>query len=870
MKWQRVTKARPCPSCSKPDWCAWAPSGELLACERSSSPPPGMRLVKPRNGGALFAFEEDASGDGRARWKRDMPDAEEEEPGRDWHAVAKRFYSALDDGRLSELARDLGVHSQALRTLGVGWAGEEDLRELSAGGKDWDKDYPEGAYTLPERNAVAKVIGLGLRTRDARKGFVSGARRGLVFSRALDKAQGMALVVEGASDTAAALTLGLPAVGRPSCSGGVDHLIELLRGRDVLILGERDEKPDGSWPGRNGAIRVAKKLETAWRTPVRWALPPEGVKDLREWLRSRMADGLDLSNREACLAAGRELMQGLKEIAEQPEEDLGEGCEPWDEPVPLGPPPLPSFPVEQLGGRLSEYVGAVAQCYQVPTDVPAMLALSAIALCVSKRYEVRVRPDWAEALTVYVAVAMDPGERKTRVLRTLRKPLADIEREVAINLADDIRSAERNRGLAEDCVGSLRKKAASATAGPEARTLAEAELDDAYRTLDEITVPVPPRLFIDDTTPEALGRIIADNGGRIGALSSEGGVFETLAGRYQKGIPNIDLVLKGWDGSEPWILDRKGENRRVNAPIVTYGFAVQPDVIRGLAEKPGFRGRGLIGRFLYSLPQSLMGGRDICPPPVPGELLEWWARLMRDLQGAHEERDENGEILTRGIAFTDGARLALENFAREMEARLGPAGDLRIMTDWAGKLVGTTGRIAGLLHVADAPGNVERSVPGNAVRRAVIIARYLIPHAQAALDLMEADPVVERARHLLAWILRRGELEFSSRDALDGMRRECRRMAHVQEALDDLAERSYVRREDTSHEGGPGRPRSPQWEVNPRALAPAEPSAESAEPHKGDGAGLSADIADGSGDSTEAERQDEVAPTEEDLQWEEV
>jgi hypothetical protein len=58
----------------------------------------------------------------------------------------------------------------------------------------------------------------------------------------------------------------------------------------------------------------------------------------------------------------------------------------------------------------------------------------------------------------------------------------------------------------------------------------------------------------------------------------------------------------------------------VKAPAITVGLAVQPDVIRGLAEKPGFRGRGLLGRFLYALPPSLLGHRDPDSPPVPDEI----------------------------------------------------------------------------------------------------------------------------------------------------------------------------------------------------------------------------------------------------------
>jgi replicative DNA helicase len=55
----------------------------------------------------------------------------------------------------------------------------------------------------------------------------------------------------------------------------------------------------------------------------------------------------------------------------------------------------------------------------------------------------------------------------------------------------------------------------------------------------------------------------------------------------------------------------------VERPCLTIGLTVQPEVLRGLGDRPGFRGRGLLARFLYSLPPSLVGRRQAGAPPVP-------------------------------------------------------------------------------------------------------------------------------------------------------------------------------------------------------------------------------------------------------------
>src|SRR5262249_45841791 len=82
------------------------------------------------------------------------------------------------------------------------------------------------------------------------------------------------------------LSAGLTAVGRPSCTGGVRHLIDLLAdtASAILILGENDVREDGTWPGRDGAKAVATALARALGDRVRWVLPPEGSKDIRDYL----------------------------------------------------------------------------------------------------------------------------------------------------------------------------------------------------------------------------------------------------------------------------------------------------------------------------------------------------------------------------------------------------------------------------------------------------------------------------------------------------------------------------------------------------------------------------------------------------------
>ena len=100
-------------------------------------------------------------------------------------------------------------------------------------------------------------------------------------------------------------------------------------------------------------------------------------------------------------------------------------------------------------------------------------------------------------------------------------------------------------------------------------------------------------------------------------ISSEGGVFDAMTGRYDR-ANNFDVYLKAHCGDFISI-DRIGrKSNHVESPRLTMALAVQPDVIQGLMGNATLRGRGLCGRFLYAVCRSKVGRRKVSPPPHPG------------------------------------------------------------------------------------------------------------------------------------------------------------------------------------------------------------------------------------------------------------
>ena len=145
------------------------------------------------------------------------------------------------------------------------------------------------------------------------------------------------------------------------------------------------------------------------------------------------------------------------------------------------------------------------------------------------------------------------------------------------------------------------------------------------------------------------------------------------------------------------------------------------------------------------------------------------------------------------------------------------------IADWAGKLVGNTLRIAGLLCRAGmyrAPeflnGREKLVVSGGTMANAIRLGRYYLNHAQAVYDVMPEDSMYRKAARILQMIEEKKLTEFDRRSAM----RNCRTfktVAEIQPVLDFLDDYGYIARMPEKAYAS-GRPPLPKYAVNPMAL----------------------------------------------------
>jgi hypothetical protein len=203
--------------------------------------------------------------------------------------LAESYRRAVIPHLLDALADALGVTAESLNRLGVGLALDDGRDGGTDAGDVARLNLAAATWAFPMKLGRGDVVGIRLRAGNGRKWSVAGGREGLFIPADLPKCPAPLLIAEGPTDTAALLSMGLSAIGRPSCTGAVSQtvrLVQRLSPRSIAIVADADA------PGRRGAHALGVVL-AVYTPSVRIIEPPAGIKDVRAW-RQQGATAADL------------------------------------------------------------------------------------------------------------------------------------------------------------------------------------------------------------------------------------------------------------------------------------------------------------------------------------------------------------------------------------------------------------------------------------------------------------------------------------------------------------------------------------------------------------------------------------------------
>ena len=477
----------------------------------------------------------------------------------------------------------------------------------------------------------------------------------------------------------------------------------------------------------------------------------------------------------------------------------------WEIPIPFDEYELPPFPVDALPGAIADYVKALAESTQTPIDMAATSAIAVMSVCMQGKFKIQAKEDWAEPVNTFVLDVMNPSERKSAVQNAMIQPINLYEAKQNVQNAALIESSKMQKRILEKRQRVVEEQVVKGKANEE----------DINRIAEEVAnykEVKPLKLYVDDITTEKLTSVLANNDGRAAILSTEGGIFDTLAGTYSKNV-NIDVMLKGYSGDSIRV-DRIGRNSEsILNPTLTILLMVQPSVLSGLMQNGTFRGRGLTARFLYCIPTSNVGNRKYRSQPVPADVYQNYEKCIYNL--LDDEVPKKLEVIT----LSADADKMVEDFAEKLEPQL--KDKYADIADWAGKLVGNVLRIAALLcRTQELRSHDFLSEPeplvvtGEMMEKAILIGKYFIEHARAAFTLMGVDHTTEDGKYVLKAIKDSGLAEFTRRDIM----RFCRKLKkaeEVQEVINTLIEYGYVSEKAEKPYLGKGRPPLSKYVINP-------------------------------------------------------
>lgn len=453
---------------------------------------------------------------------------------------------------------------------------------------------------------------------------------------------------------------------------------------------------------------------------------------------------------------------------------------------------LPAFPIQCYPDVIREYVEAVSKNVQVAIDMPAVVALSILALCMQGKARVSwANSDHSEPLNLYLAVIAQPSERKSGVYKRFIDPVLTYERQENERRAPLIKAYKQEYANIEKQLSKLLGKDGTQQ---QANELIKRQFE--LKPVNRLT------LNLTDTTAEALADKMAENGNRISLITDEGGLFDTIAGRYSRGIPNLDLFLQGYDGGIVHI-SRKDREVIMYDSTITMGMLVQQNVIDGIMNNPSFNGRGFVQRFLFSIPISCVGNRKLKGEPIPSVVKSNYNSLISRLLS--EKYPENIPI----IGMTKEAEYLFSDFHNIIEPGLKKGGFLNEISEWGGKLEGKTLRIAGLLHLCEH--TAQEKIDEKTINDACLIGHYFAQHGLAAYDIMGVNPTIEDAKYIFQKLKTLNESVVSKHDLL----LKCQKFdaESIEKPLQLLEDMHYIKR-IISKSGGRGRP-SETIKINP-------------------------------------------------------
>ena len=625
-------------------------------------------------------------------------------------AQQSRLRKAATQSRLKPWAKRWGVPIEVLERFDLGF--DEDRDELIV-------------FETNRRGQVISAVRRSSGEHDKR--CIRGSSRGYVGVYELGAHHpGRLLITEGFTDLLALSSVGFTdAIARPSAGNAkqIDHLVMELGCREAVIFADQSQQEQAC------ALRLAEELREI--VPVRVVIPPEGIRDLREWINGKEAATLD--EIEKAISATSHVYRPTQIPKAQP------------------------FPVDCLPKPVEQLCVHGAESMQVDPSMFAVPALVALAGAIGGTHIIEVKQGWNEPCILWAGVVSKSGSGKTPAQALAMRPLHEVDREMRdreqVNLTIHDQLLQEHK--IESQVWEQQTKKAMAEDG---------ELPEQPGPSPE--PPQRERTVIQDITSEALGELMRDNPrGLIVDIDELTGWLGSF-NAYRSGRGGDREMWLSIYGAKAIRVNRVGGREvAVDRPIVSVIGGIQPGVLRR-----SFVGEntdnGLAARFLLAAPANRIS--PLSDRSIPKSVVVSYESLVRRLckypyDGTPRVVRLSDDAWYHYKAWTnapsDGMAIKLARADEGLSAALA-------------KLKGYAARIALVLHLAEGHES-NTPISSGTMLRALTITDWFVNEAERLYGSLFSGGDLENddTQELLMWAWDKKGGWFQARDLKQGVRR---------------------------------------------------------------------------------------------------
>lgn len=398
------------------------------------------------------------------------------------------------------------------------------------------------------------------------------------------------------------------------------------------------------------------------------------------------------------------------------------------------------FPTHALRGPLGDVARECADSFEVAQAMPASVALSVVSSAALGRVD--INHGYIEATVLWMLGVAAPGQLKSPVMKQITHPLTEAQQRM-------VKQYELATHEYEIELSDRKKKAETGKDDEDLEVIERAQLLLDVQLMEDNPV-FPAKFMLQDTTPEALNRVMSEQNGRLSLITPEGSEMVTAMGLRYGQNATLASLLKMFSREDVDVSRMKDDGTYfIKRPALTVSALVQPDMLTETFNSKQVKSSGFVHRFLmYKQPEdSLITDGD--PRGVDAATALEWEKLIQSIVEVTYPRpvddcielglDEKAAEVFRKYRY--GIRLA----AREERPVLDK--------EYLAKLPGYTLRMASTLHMAQVGGEGLRdgriAITEQTLNDAIEVMAFYYGHFIELNDLGSTEAVEHEMTRLL-------------------------------------------------------------------------------------------------------------------------